>query len=37
MFLDKTENEKVNALKEVMRHSIIASDIKGLDQCVKDA
>jgi hypothetical protein len=37
MFLDKTENEKVNTVKEKMRQALIDNDIVRLESSVKEA
>jgi len=35
MLFEKTDNEKVNEIKEKMRHQLVAGDINGLEESVK--
>ena len=37
MFVDKSENEQINALKEKMRHALVAGDPRRLELCLTEA
>ena len=37
MFTDKTDNEKVDAIKEKMRHELVSGNVKGLEASLVEA